>query len=86
MTHLTFLVTVVLLTTGLSFKLQSKIFHNRLRFLSMQSYLEELSMFKGSEKKVMVGFTTDQWSVGKFIIILILFALLKKTLKSQFGL
>jgi hypothetical protein len=66
MIHQTFIVSIVLLSTGSSFKLNSKVVNNG-RSLSMQSYLEELSMFKGAEKKVMVGFTTDQWSIGKFI-------------------
>jgi hypothetical protein len=84
MIHQTFIISLVLLSTGSSFKLNSRVVNNG-RSLSMQSYLEELSMFKGAEKKIMVGFTTDQWSIGKSIcvcifIIFILFALLLMTL------
>jgi hypothetical protein len=74
MIYQTFIFTLVLLTSGFSFKLNSKVVNNG-RSLSMQSYLEELSMFKGAEKKVMVGFTTDQWSIGKAVYIFIIFIL-----------
>jgi hypothetical protein len=81
MIYQTFIVTLVLLTSGFSFKLNSKVVNNG-RSLSMQSYLEELSMFKGAEKKVMVGFTTDQWSIGKAVCvyIFIIFILLALSL------
>jgi hypothetical protein len=33
--------------------------------LKMQSYLDELNIFKAAEKKCLVGFTTDAWNIGQ---------------------
>lgn len=61
-----FILSAICNLRGFSFTSHVKSAHNRQKSLSLQqSYLDELNLFKAADKKVLVGFTTDAWNIGK---------------------
>lgn len=57
----------------------------RKSYVSMSSYFEELSLGKASEKKCLVGLTTDAWNIGqkKYKDFLAVYKMYKKVQKAN---